>query len=209
MILFLTTLIGLQLSAVSAALAQNTTAPLQLHNRPQPVPGPAISEQLADIKGPIVLQESNNMHLLIAALILGLILGGLAWFLWRKRDKQQKTIAPHTLALSQLAKAEKLIEQQQPDRFVDLVGTILRSYIEQRFSISARNRTTREFIEKITSSQGNAPRELEENSQYLQTWMAQMDMCKFARAELTTLDMEQILENLRSFIRSTGQEETT
>ena len=199
------------ITAFSTALqAEPVTAPLAM---PQQTPAvPAVQQdtakgpELFDIKGPIEITDNSKTIILTAAAIGLLILLAALLILWRKRAEKQRAVLAHETALQQLLQAQQLIDGHRVDAFITLIDQTLRSYIEQRFAISARRQTTREFITKITENTGSIPEPLARQNKNLQTWLEHCDLVKFARADLTTETMAEMLANLRSFIESTRME---
>ena len=187
---------------INAPLSTNT----QLQEPPSAQsdsPGP---EELFDIKEPIPIIDNSTTILVTAAALLGAaLLIALIIFLW-KRSKKQRAILAHETALQELAKAQQLIEAHEVDSFVTLIDRTLRNYIEARFSISARRQTSREFISRLTTGKQSVPELLAGNSENLQTWLTHCDMVKFAKGTLTTETMNDMLANLRAFIKATRME---
>ena len=194
---------GLLAEAINAPLAP---APGQNTQTVQP---PAADNtgapELFDIKGPVEIPDNSTTILWSAAAALLLLLAILC-FIWWKRTRKQRAILAHETALQRLAAARGLIDKRDVDAFVTLIDQTLRSYIEQRFAVSARRQTTREFISAITEGSTAVPEPLAQNKTRLQTWLEHCDMVKFAKANLSTEDMEKMLANLQAFIESTRME---
>jgi len=189
--------------------AGQLTAPLA---QPQPgasagtVPDSAPAEELLDIKGPVEIPDHNLTLLMSIAALLLVILIILLIILWRRRAGKHRAVQAHEQALQQLTKAKQLIDNGDVAAFVTLIDQTLRGYIEQRFAISARRQTTREFISGLTSGKRTVPRLLADNSTNLQTWLEHCDLVKFARGSLDRETMENMLVNLRTFLESTRPE---
>ncbi len=190
--------------------AAPTDVPLSLQQQTpsmQPVqPAPGAEPELFDIKGPIELPDNSRTVTLAAAAAAALLLVIIIAVLWRKRSGKKQAALAHEIALQQLLRAEQLIAEQEVEGFVTLIDQTLRSYIEQRFAVSARRQTTREFITGITAGTGTIPEPLARNTKNLQTWLGHCDLVKFARAGLSPETMTEMLANLRSFIESTRVE---
>lgn len=208
---FLTLFFFLSLAGpVNILWAEQINAPLstgtQLQKPPtaqHDSPGP---DELYDIKGPMPITDNSTTILITAAALLtAALLIALIIFLW-KRSKKQRAILAHETALQKLAKAQQLIDTHEVDFFVTLIDQTLRSYIEARFSISARRQTSREFISRLTTGKQSVPKLLTGNSENLQAWLTHWDMVKFAKGTLTTETMNDMLANLYSFIESTRME---
>ena len=200
----------LLLTGLSSSLpAEQIKAPLsapQLQNPAKGLSDSTGTEELFDIKGPIEITDNTATILITAAAILAAAILIALIILWWKRSKKQRAILAHETALQQLSKAQQLIDAHEVDAFVTLIDQTLRSYIEERFAISARRQTTREFISGLTRGRQAVPKSLAENSENLQTWLEHCDLVKFARGTLTTETMHDMLANLRSFIESTRME---
>lgn len=76
---------------------------------------------------------------------------------------------------------------------------ILRWYIEKRFSLPAPEQTTAEFLETMRSSDHLNPEHKEQLAQALQA----ADMVKFARAQATEAQMEEVLSQSLDFVNET------
>ncbi len=191
--------------------AEQTNVPLPAQQQQNPTmqtgqPDSNGKTELLDIKGPIEITDNTKIVVLTAAAILAAALViTLIIFLW-KRSRKQQAILAHETALQQLLRAQQLIDQHNVDAFVTLIDQTLRSYIEQRFAVSARRQTTREFISRITKGKESVPEPLAGNKKSLQTWLEHCDLVKFARASLTPEAMSKMLANLHSFIESTRME---
>jgi len=202
----------LLLTAFSTVLqAEPVTAPPAIPQQQTPAVSAIQTDmgndtELFDIKGPIEIRDNSKTIILSAAAIAALILLTALIILWRKRTEKQKAVQAHETALHQLLQAQQLIDEHKVDAFITLIDQTLRNYIEQRFAISARKQTTREFISGITEKKGSIPKSLERNNKNLQTWLEHCDLVKFARADLSTETMAEMLANLRSFIESTKME---
>jgi len=162
--------------------------------------------ELLDIKGPIEITDNSKTVIFTAAAIAGLILLIALSILWWKRSRKQQAILAHETALQKLLRAQQLIDKHKVDAFVTLIDQTLRNYIEQRFAISARRQTTHEFIAGITEGKKSVNKPLARNKKSLQIWLEHCDLVKFARADLNTDTMAEMLANLRSFIESTRME---
>ncbi len=199
------------LASPAVLLAEAVNAPLtpapQQHAQVMQPPAAAdtVAQELFDIKGPIEITDNSTTILLAAATALLLLLAILC-FLWWKRTRKQQAVLAHETALQRLAAARRLIDEHNVDAFVTLIDQTLRSYIEQRFAITARRQTTHEFISAITEGSTTVPEPLAQNKTQLQTWLEHCDMVKFAKANLSTESMEEMLANLRAFIEKTRME---
>ena len=195
----------------STLQADATNVPLSTPQQRDQTAQPSRSEsagetELLDIKGPVEIKDAGNAVILTTAGATGLILLIILIFVWRKRSRKQRAILAHETALQKLAQAQQLIDAHKVDSFVTLIDQTLRTYIEQRFFVSARRKTTREFITGITQGKKIVPEQLTSNKSRLQTWLEHCDMVKFAKADMSAETMGEMLTNLHSFIDSTRME---
>jgi uncharacterized membrane-anchored protein len=198
-----------QVTVPLADPAQKTQKSVQSQPADQPdnQKEPALTEnQLYDIREPILIPDSNRILWWIAAILVGLLLLGLLFYVWKKRTRKQKAVLAHETALRELERAGPLIEEQNVNAFITLIDQTLRRYIEQRFGIFARRQTTCEFIHELAEDQENVPLPLMKNSENLKTWLQHCDLVKFARAGLSRETMTDMVANLRTFIESTRME---
>jgi len=191
--------------------AEQTNVPLPVQQQQNPTmqtgqPDSTGKAELLDIKGPIEITDNSKTVALAAAAILAAALVITLIILWWKRSRKKQAILAHETALQQLLRAQQLIDEHNVDAFVTLIDQTLRSYIEQRFAVSARRQTTREFISRITKSKESVQEPLARNKKSLQTWLEHCDLVKFAKANLTSEAMGKMLANLHSFIESTRME---
>jgi hypothetical protein len=207
-IILLIVLLGYSGDLQAEATNVPLSTPQQQHDQTtQPSrPESAGENELLDIKGPIEIKDTGSTVIITAAGVAGLILLIILIIVWRKRSRKQRAILAHETALQRLAQARQLIDAHEGDSFVTLIDQTLRTYIEQRFAVSARRQTTREFISGITKGNKIAVEQLISNKSRLQTWLEHYDMVKFAKADLSAETMAEMLTNLRSFIDSTRME---
>lgn len=120
----------------------------------------------------------------------------IALLLWRmSRRAAAKT--PADLALHEWRRlmAKRLPEKGQSERFVTLLTTIVRRYLERRGAIAARSRTTPEFADLLTrvSALSAADR------QFLTQFFARAETVKFANVPMPPEECAQWAEAVRQF----------
>ncbi len=174
---------------------------------PAPAPGTdrAAVQDIRDIKGPL---ESGS-DLPVLAVCTGLILagGGMLFFILRRRRRTASAAAPSAgrQALARLAQIQTLMADDRPDEFAAGLADILRFYLESRFHLPARNRTSREFVRSLADGPG-APPLLQDHLDRLRQWLHLCDMAKFARSPLSRQQMEAMLDAVRDFVVATDVE---
>ncbi len=191
---------GLSASGPVEPLQQNAV------NAPPGLQTASAAAELRDIKEPVEIVNNQQKLLITAAAVLTAVILLALLIFWWKRSRKQQAILAHETALQQLEQAGQLIEEQKVNAFITLIDQTLRRYIEQRFAISARRQTTREFITGLTADRRSVPQPLTDNSENLKTWLEHCDLVKFARAGLSRETMREMVANLRLFIESTRLE---
>ena len=134
-----------------------------------------------------------------AAVTVLLLLGGL-WAYWRFRKTRnavivpQRVVPPHERALAQL---DALARADAPDdkAYYSALDRILRTYLEGRYELPALERTTAE-VTRLMRARG-LPVE------GLPALLDEVDLVKFARAELPAARRSESLARVRAFVEAT------
>lgn len=140
-------------------------------------------------------------------------LAGLALFFWnahRKTPCQAATprTTPHERALERLKQLRDRPPPQGRDELrADSVAasSIVRTYIEERFSVHAPEMTTEEFLEDAHTSQGL----LAAHRETLAEFLAHCDLVKFACHAPAVGERERLLDAVEAFVLATALDETT
>lgn len=142
--------------------------------------------------------------LLVAALIL-LIIGLIAWFVYRMMKPKTLPAAPprpaHEVALEALQALRQdrdIILNHDVERLSVRVSEIIRIYIQHRFGFPAPDYTTHEIIHAL-----NAQGEAKEVIVPLQRLFEQCDLIKFARHDLAQDGMLPLIEQAERWIEQT------
>jgi hypothetical protein len=144
---------------------------------PQAAP---MTNDIRDIKPPVEI--SSGWEWLWWTLV-GLALAAAAFLLWRywkKRQAQVLVVPPvpaHVRARQKLQEALALIAQPKP--FCILVSDTVRSYLEERFTFHAPERTTEEFLHELQGTNLLLPDQKHSLGEFLQC----CDLVKFAKYE--------------------------
>lgn len=174
---------------VPPSTATNAAAPLTFHDN---VKG------LMDISNPWFW-----FWLAIAVLVVSAI-GVLVWILLRKKISAPPVIPivpPHVRARRALEKALSLISEPKP--FTVLVSDTLRTYLEERFSFRAPERTTEEFLYEL---QGTDLLSSDQKAS-LADFLSQCDMVKFAKYEPTEVELRKLHEAAVRLVNETEPRE--
>jgi hypothetical protein len=200
------------LEAVLAATAPPpvTSAPA-VPAAPDPAAGPpgnpvspaAASEDIRDIRGP---KHVFPAWLLPAVLIGGALLALGAYGLWRwlRRRRRPRALLPFEAALQRLEEIRPLMQPESAREFSIAVTDIVRSYIEQRFDVTATHRTTEEFLHDLLASSNPS---LARHRGLLAEFLQQCDLVKFAGMSLSRQSMESLQQSARAFVLETAKPE--
>lgn len=172
---------------------------------------PGDSAALQPIK-PIVeepLRLEDVWPYLAAVLALALLVV-LLLIPWRRRRERAKTPEPvfvhkpaHELALNALNQLEALALWQdgQVKHYYSELTLILRRYLEQRFHIRTRERTTAEILKQLDETR------VEKDE--LRSLLNLADLVKFAKAEPLDEQHRQSMQRVRRFVEETADETVT
>ncbi len=164
---------------------------------------------IRDIRGPISapLSFEELAPYLGAALILGLIIGFVWYYFWRKRMNKplfpvlvRPQGPPWETALQSLSLLEdkKLWQQGKIKEYYSELTDILRHYLHQQFSIEAMEMTTSEILAAYdVAGLQTDPRRLLDNI------LVMADYAKFAKATPQRNENEQSMTFARQFIDGT------
>jgi hypothetical protein len=202
-------LLGTLICAASGASAIAATGAASATGAPAPPPasandtaGPASSpEDIRDIRGPQLVVPAWLLPALLAggtALALG------AYGVWRRQRRRRpaQTPSPFEVALQRLEGIRALMQPESAREFCTAVSDIVRSYIEQRFDLTATHRTTEEFLRDLREFPHAA---LARHRALLSEFLHQCDLVKFAGMSLTLQNMESLRHSACDFVRATGR----
>ena len=171
------------------------------------------SAEIKDIRGPLSLPENIALQILLIAILLLLILLGIAGFLyWRKISNKKKPLEvqlrPEEIALQELEQllAEKLLARGEVKLFHLKISDILRHYIENRFGFKAPERTTEEFLTELSMARSQKNSLLGSHKTLLADFLIHCDLVKFAKHEPTIAESDKTVAICREFIEETKEE---
>lgn len=162
----------------------------------------AVDEDIRDIRGPKQVLADWVLPVAIAA---ALLIAALIYGLWRRRrNRYVAPLLPFEIALQRLDEIRALMQPAHAREFSTAVSDIVRSYIEQRFEVTATRRTTEEFLRDLLQS-SNAS--LAKHQGLLGDFLFQCDAVKFAALSLTLQSMETLRQSARNFVIETAKPE--
>jgi hypothetical protein len=142
---------------------------------------------------------------LIPALLAGaalLLIGGYAFWRWRRRRTRPRILLPFEVALQRLEEIRRLMDPASAREFSIAVSDIVRQYIEVQFMTTATHRTTEEFLRDLLES-SNAS--LAAHRNLLAEFLNQCDLAKFAGVSLSRLILESLHASARSFVTESSK----
>jgi hypothetical protein len=175
-------------AATAAAVPVTVAGAFDPESPPPPAPA----------KGPVSLAPPWGLYGAVAAAAVAVLAAAL--YLARRRRAAPRAVPPPApavppgrVALERLAALDP--DGMQPRVFYGALSAVARAYLEDRFGVPARARTTEEIAALVSGREG-AP---------VADWLAGWDLAKFARLEPPREDARAALEAVRRWVRETGQ----
>ena len=171
---------------------------------PQPTPDAATND-IRGIKPPVLIPGGWGWVLLVA-LAVALLAGAAVALLARKRralPPPVPPVPPHVRAKQKLEAALGFLSD--PKKFCTVVSDTLRTYLEERFSFHAPDRTTEEFLLELQAT----PRLTPDQKQALGEFLQSCDLVKFARFEPTEGALRQLHDSALRLVDETQFEPAT
>jgi hypothetical protein len=138
---------------------------------------------------------------LIAALPCMIAITIFAWRWWRG----SKTRSPAQLALWEWHRlaAMKLPDQGKSERFITLLTTLLRRFLERQFTLPARRQTTPEFVRELAQIAALSA----DDKRFLISFLERCETVKFAQGNMSLEECRQWADAARQFLegRSKGK----
>lgn len=150
-------------------------------------------------------EEANPWPWIAAcAGLLGLGVG--AFWLWRRHRQPASSLPPEHWAFHELDRllAMRLAEQGKVEGFHTLLANVVRRYLERKFQLPARRRTTPEFLQNLQ----DASRFRSEQREFLRGFLERCDLAKFAAAAPPAEECQALAAQARAFIQETALQET-
>lgn len=165
-------------------------------------------DDIRDIKGLIYPPYQYGIPVITGLTLLVLSTG--IFLLFKFRNKKQpefnagkSLIDYYTDALNKLYALEQqdYISKAEFNRFHTELTFILRNYLEHHFGLRAKEQTTEEFIQEIVRTRTFSEEQRYELNRFLQL----ADLVKFATFQPGPQISEDALNNVRTFIQTTGK----
>jgi hypothetical protein len=134
---------------------------------------------------------------------LGLLVTALAALLYFRRRRTRAALVPAeqwTLREFDRLLALHLPEKGKIERFHTLLANVVRRYLEKKFQLPARRRTTPEFLDVLQSAQKLS----EPQRAFLRGFLQSCDLAKFARVGASEKECLAWADKVRTFIQETA-----
>ncbi len=150
---------------------------------------------------PPIAPPDRSWQLGIAVALAGLCLIALLFALRRLRYIVPRTPAQRALHEWERLAALKLPEQGRSERFVTLLTTLLRRYLERQYTVPARRRTTPEFVQSVAAIGTLSA----DDKQFLVRFLERSEAVKFAGVPMSPFECSESAQAIRQFIRRAGK----
>ena len=159
------------------------------------------ADDIRDIRGPKAVPEPWVVAAVLAAAV---VVALCAYVLRRRRRRGPRgpALSPSARTLQRLDAARPLMRPDTARAFGVVASELIRDYIEQRFDVVARRRTTEEFLQALLQRPDAA---LARHRPLLAQFLQQCDVVKFAAQEAAVTDMESLFDSARRFVLETGE----
>jgi Domain of unknown function (DUF4381) len=154
---------------------------------------------IRDIRPPYWIPLDWRVLALIGAGVVLLLV--LLWRTWRWYRSRRRPLTLLERALQRLEATRPLMQAGDARAFAAAVSDVVRSYVEERFSVLATHLTTTEFLRACLSQVGGA---LQAHEQALGDFLKFCDLAKFARWPLDGAQMQDMLASARHFVETTA-----
>lgn len=117
-----------------------------------------------------------------------------------KRKRPVALVSAADKALRKLDEAERHLGTESPEPLANEVTSVIRHYIEERFSLAAPRRTTEEFLRELKDA---TTLEIGRYRGELNDFLHACDRIKFGRGNLESEDRRALLDSARKLIEET------
>jgi hypothetical protein len=168
-------------------------------------PTAAPANDIRDIRGPVSIPYGWLWAAYVAG---GMVLAAALYGAWRwySSAPAARVKEPAEIALERLEKARELMTPERAREYSFAVSEITREYIEARFHERAARRTTEEFLHDLLAGTGTP---LSQHRSLLEDFLQYCDLAKFAKWQLSPVDMAAMYESARMFILETRPQPVT
>lgn len=166
-----------------------------------PPPGTqlTVAEDIRDIRGSIHIPAASRWAWIAALVALGILLIVGIWY-WFRRREAVRIQSAYEIAFEALENARSLMRPERARDFSFVVSEIVRIYIDRRFAVGVRHRTTEEFVRALVE---DASSPLQGHTERLADFLGHCDLAKFARWALSMEQMEAMHASAWQFVEET------
>jgi hypothetical protein len=134
---------------------------------------------------------------------LGVLVAAVAALIYFRRRRTRAALVPaEQWALREFdrLRALHLPEKGKIERFHTLLANVVRRYLEKKFQLPARRRTTPEFLDVLQSAQKLS----EPQRAFLRDFLRSCDLAKFARVDASEKECLDWADKVRAFIQESA-----
>jgi hypothetical protein len=159
----------------------------------------SLPDDIRDIRPPYDLPQTWLWVAAGLAVLVAIL--AFAWLArWWLRRRARTSLLD--LTLQRLQTTRPLMQAGDVPGFSVAVSDIVRTYVEQRFSVHARAQTTPEFLREALAPPGSP---LKPYERQLGDFLRYCDLAKFARWTFAGTEMEAMLASAHRFVEETGR----
>jgi hypothetical protein len=158
---------------------------------------PSFLEEFHDIAPPVDYSLIPPWVIFAGSFIGLTLVGLLAWFIARKRQRPQPPKLPRDRALEALERIASQIDRMNPYQFSIRLSDILRRYVSEQYALPLTRQTSVEFLNALRKSATFH----EDEKALLADFLNRCDLIKFARYDATTEDSRLLFEEATRFVK--------
>lgn len=164
-----------------------------------PAAAPSPTPDVAPIAPPVPVFPYPAWMVATAVIAALLVIAAVVWAVVRhiQNRPQPPPPTPREIALAELERLQARIAELDPYPFGIEVSGVLRTFVVGEFRVAATRQTSPEFLAAAATS----PRFSESDKSLLAAFLDKVDLIKFARAQASAADSEQLLEQARRFVK--------
>jgi len=162
-------------------------------------------EDIRDIKEPVEVVLPKEYWWIWVVIMVVAVGSGVGFWIVHRKKKTEISVPepPDVVALRALEglKEFKLDDEESVKEYYIRVSSIVRHYIEDRFSLEAPERTTEEFLSELAGSDVLG----REHKMLLREFLRHCDLVKFAKYLPTQEEVEKVYNSAKKFVEETRQ----
>jgi len=156
-----------------------------------------LAEEFHDIAPPVDYSLVPRWVILLAVVVAAVIAGLLIQAFLRARKRARPPAPPRDRAINALEQLRVHVDHLSPYEFSIRVSDVLRSYVDEQFSLPVTRQTSIEFLNSISEAQQFRA----EEQSLLANFLDHCDRIKFARVAASPADSRELLDDAVQFVK--------